>query len=65
MAPVDRDVSGIFLASSWCNGQDLKCVVCIGTVNSASRRTEKTAVHQFLGAIRNKSVFQVKPPDRL
>jgi len=66
MAPVDRDVSGIFMASSRCNGQDLKCVVCMGTVvNSAPRRTEKTAVRLFLGAIRHKSVFQVKPPDRL
>lgn len=30
MAPIDRDVGSIFLTSSWCNGQDLKCVVCIG-----------------------------------
>lgn len=26
MAPVDRDVSGIILASSRCNEQDLKCI---------------------------------------
>lgn len=59
MAPVDRDVSGIILTSSRCNGQDLRCIY----INS--ERNEYTVDHSVFGAIQNKSVYQRKPPNLL